>query len=151
MQHGGLLETVGSKVLRTEQQIRCRRAIETETALASFIQCNEGQRSLGLIGAHDAIGGNAGLLQALQQKIAEHVAPQHADKMCRTAQPRHCNGDVGRRTTGVLRKRARLIRTGRRQRQHVDQGLAKTDHPILDSTHARASASAPRRREPQMP
>lgn len=151
MQHGGLREAVRGEMLRPEQQIRRRRTVETETAFAGFIQRHEGQRGLGLIGAHDAIGGDAGLLQALQQKIAEHVAPQHADEMRCAAQARHRDRDIGRRTAGVLRKRACLIRTGLRQCQHIDQGLAKTHHPVLQGTHARASASAPRRREPQMP
>src|SRR3546814_3789866 len=61
-----------------EQQVGGVLAMEAEAAFAVGVQGDEGQRAVRRVGAHHVVDAHAGLLQAVEQEIAEAVMREHA-------------------------------------------------------------------------
>ena len=154
MEHGDVAEGVGAEVGRPEQQVGGVVAVEAEAAFALRIQGDEGQRAVRRIGAHDVGGADAGLLQAVEQEVAEAVAREHAGEARVPAEPRGGDRHVGRRAAGERREargEATLVEAVGVQ---VDQRLAETQ----DGSYGHAQPFPPvsgaamlRMREPLSP
>jgi hypothetical protein len=91
VKRGNVAEGVGAEVGRAEQQIGRAVTVEVEAAFALGIETDQCQCRVGHVRSHHIGGADAGALQAVEQEVAETVAPEHAGETRIATEP--CRGD----------------------------------------------------------
>ena len=87
---------------------------------------------------------HAGITQAVEQEIAEHVRAQHAHELRLTAKTRHRDRHVGRSTACMLHEHARLVGLEARRWREINQRFTEADDALHFSGPAPWSCPVPR-------